>query len=379
MAVNIPKYSGSLTFTSGSSTPLGLYDDDIQFQQQAPKYGDWIAQQLGFPIFDVELSNEQIYGCIEDAVSEYSHWVNTYNIRDNLFSSKGTFHTGSDFNNRYISDNLGVIMKIAKEYGSEVGSGGTVDVKRGYIDLVPDQQWYDLNTLFRDVNEPGKTIEIQKIYHNVAPASSRYMVPFGGVNSSLSQFGFAQYSVATSFVLLPLYADVLRMQQMEFNDQIRRSHFSFRLINNNLQIFPIPRLEKKLWFEYVILEDKNNPLKDNSGAITDYSDVPYSFKTFSYINDVGRQWIKKYALANAKEALGWVRSKYSSIPSADTDISLNGSDLVSAGQTDKQNLLDALKEQLEALTKHAQLQSRAEESDYLQQVLQKVPLKIWVG
>lgn len=379
MAVNIPKYSGSLSFISGSSTPHGYYDNDIQFQQEAPKYGNWIAQQLGWPIMDVELADEQLFSAIEDAVSEYSHWVNTYNIRDNLFNSKGTFNTGSDFNNRYISDNLGVIMKIAKEYGNEVDAGGNVDVKTGSIDLVPYQQWYDLNTLYRDVNEVGNTIEIRRIFHQLVPASARYLVPFGGVNGSLSQFGFSQYSVGTSFSLLPIYADVLRMQQLEFNDSIRRSHYSFKLVNNKVQIFPIPKRAKKLWFEYVVLEDKNNPIKDNVGAITDYSDVPYSFKTFSYINDVGRQWIKKYALANAKEMLGWIRSKYSSIPSAGTDISLNGSDLLSAGQTEKENLIESLKEQLELLTKKAQLEQKAQEAEFLQQSLQRVPLGLWIS
>lgn len=371
MAQNIPKYSGSLNFVSGSSTPNGYYDSDVEFQVQAPKYGNWIAEQLGWPIMDVELADKQIFGCIEDAVTEYSHWVNTYNIRDSLFSSKGTFYTGSDFNGRYISDNLGVITKIGKEYGSEVESGGTVDLKTGSIDLVAGQQWYDLDTLFRDVHEAGLTIEIKTV--------ARYIVPYGGENWMLNQFRFAQHSTSTSFMLFPIYGDVLRMQQIEFNDQMRRSHYSYKLTNNKLQIFPVPRRAKKLFFEYIVLEEKNNPLKDRPGSITDFSDVPYANKTFSYINDVGRQWIRKYALANAKEVLGWVRSKYNSIPSGDSDISMNGSDLLSAGQTEKEKLTETLKEQLELLTKKAQLEMKRDEAQALQDSLAKIPLSIYVG
>ena len=39
---------------------------------------------------------------------------------------------------------------------------------------------------------------------------------------------------------------------------------------------------------------------------------------FTSINDVGKQWIRKYGLALTKELLGIVRSKYGAIPIPET-------------------------------------------------------------
>jgi hypothetical protein len=71
MSVNT-YWSGSGTFVTGSSTPFGLYDNDAQFVSDAPKTAVWVAKRLGYPIVNIELDNEQIWACFEEATSEYS-------------------------------------------------------------------------------------------------------------------------------------------------------------------------------------------------------------------------------------------------------------------------------------------------------------------
>ena len=51
---------------------------------------------------------------------------------------------------------------------------------------------------------------------------------------------------AVQFMMMPLYADMLRMQAIEFNDQMRKSAHSFELRNNKLRIFPNPETNYKL-------------------------------------------------------------------------------------------------------------------------------------
>ena len=48
-------WTGTSSFTSGSSTPFGIYDSDSLFQTDAPKVASWCAKRLGYPIVDVEL------------------------------------------------------------------------------------------------------------------------------------------------------------------------------------------------------------------------------------------------------------------------------------------------------------------------------------
>jgi hypothetical protein len=67
---------------------------------------------------------------------------------------------------------------------------------------------------------------------------------------------------------------------------------------------------------------------------------------------MGRAWIIRYALGIAKEMLGQVRGKYSSVPIPNGEVTLNGSDLISQGQTEKTELITQLREFLEKMTKN---------------------------
>ena len=54
-----------------------------------------------------------------------------------------------------------------------------------------------------------------------------------------------------------------------------------------------------------------------------------------FINSVGRQWIFEYTLALAKEMLGYVRGKYSTVPIPNADVTLNQADLLGAATAEK--------------------------------------------
>ena len=87
--MNITIYDGSATSISGN-TPFGAYDNDLQFQNDGPKIADWCAKRLGYPITDIELKDEQLFACFEEAVTEYGAQVNRFNIRENLLNLQGS-------------------------------------------------------------------------------------------------------------------------------------------------------------------------------------------------------------------------------------------------------------------------------------------------
>ncbi len=275
------------------------------------------------------------------------------------------------------------MITTAENYGTEAGSGGNVDWKKGSIDVVSGSQDYDLDALWASVSESSTDIEIKRIHHEAPPAIVKYFDPFVGSafanQGMLDQFGWGNYSPGVQFVMSPLYADLLRLQAIEFNDQIRKSGYSFELINNKLKIFPIPTSDIKLWFEYIVTKDRSNPLKTSAGRASDYSNVPYANMKYTDINDVGKQWIKKYTLALSKDLLGSIRSKYASIPIPGTAIELNGADLKQEAQTEKDGLIEQLRENLLAAARRAQLEKDKEESENLMETLKRVPLKIYIG
>lgn len=401
MSVNT-YWSGSGTFITGSSTPFGIYDNDNLFVSDAPKVSTWVAKRLGYPIINVELDNEQIWACFEEATSEYSAQVNQFNIRNNLDVLKGK-PLGTNYTQKNVAGtNLPTIFKMAQSYGTLAGVGGNVSLKKGYFNLELTssnanygRQIYDLATeaYSGDTATYGQPLtgsgvrDVVKVYYEPTPAITRFFDPYSvgaqGTLNLISELGFGNYSPAAQFLMMPLYEDLLRMQHIEFNDHIRKSAYTFNIVDNKISIFPVPSPISpisKVYFDYFERDDfdsKSTLVKDN--VVSDYSDIQYDFITYSNINDVGKQWIRKYCLALAKELLGAIREKYNTVPIPDGEVSLDGAALRAEAQVEKDALINQLRETLEELSRPKQMEYKKLESEQQQDMLRKVPLKLYVG
>jgi hypothetical protein len=384
-------WPGSSSFSTGD-TPYGFYDADTDFSgssnHNVDKFSDWAAKRLGFPIIAVELQKEQFYACYEEAITEYSAQVNQFNIRDNMLALQGQ-NTGSgatktDLTHRKLTPTIGRSIQLAEQYGTEAGVGGTVDFKSGSIAVSSGSQVYDLDALWAQPSESGNAIEIRKVFYEASPAVTRYFDPYAGTGDGsynmLDSFGWGNNSPAVQFMMMPMYADLLKVQAIEFNDQIRKSAYSFELVNNKLRIFPNPTSEYKLHFRYLVKQDRNNTLQGKSdGVITDFSNAPFDNMTFANINEVGKQWIKKYGLALCKELLGTIRSKYASLPIPGAETTLDGDTLRTEASTEKEILVTQLREMLDQTSRKALLEADKDEAEYLQEKLAKVPYPIYIG
>ena len=346
MAVNIPIWPGSSSFSAGN-TPFGHYDTDSEFQSSVDKTAEWCAKRLGYPIVDIELQDINFYACFEEATTEYSSQVNQFNIRENLLNLKG-HPTSSNVSQTQLDANLGGLVTLAKDYGTEAGSGGSVTYYTGSFEAKKGQQVYDL----KDASNSGASLEngtigvdefeIKKMMHNAPPAMVRYFDPFVGTGLGSQQmmdtFGWGNYSPGVSFMMQPLYDDLLRLQAIELNDMVRKSQYGFDIQNNRVRLFPIPETPYTVHFHYVLLSERNNPIVATS-VVSDYSNVRYDRIEYSKINHVGKRWVEKYTLALAKEMLGAVRAKFSSVPIPNSEITLDGADLRSEAATEKEILI----------------------------------------
>jgi hypothetical protein len=385
MSVNstINHYPGSSSFFPGM-TPFEIYDNDYHFSTDAPKVALWCARRLGYPIIDVELIDEQFYACFEESVSEYSAQVNQFNIRNNLPQIMGQA-TGSNYTGKMVDGSfLNQVIRLSDSYGTAAGVGGATDIKSGSIDITALEQDYDLKTLYAAVSESGKRIEVTKVFFEPKPALTRFFDPYSisgmGTLNITQEFGFSSFSTATQFVLMPFYEDLLRIQAIEFNDQIRKSAHTFNITNGKLKIFPIPTTNQKLWFEYYVRDEYDtNSLGVRDGRVSDYSNIGYDFTPYQRINDVGRQWIRKYTLALCKELLGAIREKYNTIPIPGGETTLDGAQLRAEATTEKENLITQLRENLDEVSRKKIFENKAAEATQQMEMLQKAPLAIYVG
>ncbi|MAG26833.1 hypothetical protein CMI47_14930 [Candidatus Pacearchaeota archaeon] len=385
-----PIWPGSGSYTDATDTPFSFYTSDVTYVTHSVQTAEWVAKRLGYPIMDVELQGVQMYACFEEAVTEYSSIVNQYNIKENMLKVQGA-PTSSNFTHTVVTD-LGRAITISEAYGAEVGVGGSVDWKTGYVVTSGSQQVYDLDE-WAIVSESSSPIEIKRVFHEAPPAVTRYFDPYAGTGAGtdnvIDSFGWGNYSPGVQFTMMPIYADILKVQAIEFNDQIRKSAYTFELINNKLRVFPIPTAEFKLFFQYIRKDDRwktlTNEVTDTyeSGGQTavqsDFSNIRYDNMVYSYINHPGQQWIRKYTLALCKELLGIIRSKYGSIPIPGAETTMDGETLRSEATDEKTTLVEQLREMLDVSTGDELMQEEAAEAEATQEILKKVPLSIYIG
>ena len=385
-------YSDPITFVSGAQTPYGTYDADSTFQTDILSVTKWVAKRLGYPVLQLEMPSGSIYACFEESINEYSYHINNYNIKNWMWEQygeknriSGSLGTGSL---DPVVPTHGPSITLSEKYGQAVNMGGNVDLKKGYITLSGSNQDYDLQDIWASVSESSKRIEVQRVFNHAPSSITRFYDPYAGSfdqRQLLDAFGFGNVSPAISFILKPISYDLARANSIETSDLVRKSAYSFELHNNNLRIFPRPTTSdtgEKIWFEYYVKDDirnTNHISASMQGGVSDPSNVPYKFITYSSINAPGRQWIRKFTAALSKELLGIIRSKYSALPIPDAEVTLDGEGLKAEGREEKTQLLEELKEFLESVSLTEKLKAEAEESNAQREVLAKAPLPIYIG
>ena len=229
-------------------------------------------------------------------------------------------------------------------------------------------------------------IQIKKIFYKTPKAMWHYYGMHGGTNVVGNFQNYGGYSNATYFQVPPVWDTKQTMQHFEDRLYNRYSHHSFELKNNNLRLFPIPTTThpQQMWIEFSVgidawsqeaLDDPNIGLD----GINNLNTMPFPNIPYDRINSIGKQWIRRFALALCKEMLGTVRSKFSSIPIPGNAVQLNGADLVSQAKEEQTALRDELKEILDELTYSQLMEGDAKMLADTSEVQKHIPLPIYVG
>jgi hypothetical protein len=381
---NIPIWPGSSSFFPGD-TPFGFYDYDSNFQTDASQVADWCAKRLGYPLVDIELQAINFFTAFEEATNEYGAQLYNFQIINNFHTLEGNA-TGSNYNNKLVTPNLGSTINISDQYGNEtIGGGGDYKLESGSLSVKTGTQRYDLLSNVSSSISGSESVYIKRVYHYQPAAINRYFDPYAGtgtgIQSLMQSFGFGNMSPGVNFMLMPMFFDALKIQAIELNDAIRKSGYHFEVVNNRyLKLFPIPNRDYTLHFEYALKSTANAPVKNPAtNLITDISNVPYTNPTYQYINQPGRQWIRRYTLALAKEMLGGIRGKYQSLPIPGETTTLDYARLLQEAANEKTTLIEELKALLEETTRLKQLERQNQEAQQTQETFYKVPYPIYVG
>ena len=107
--------------------------------------------------------------------------------------------------------------------------------------------------------------------------------------------------------------------------------------------------------------------------------MPFQNVSYGSINSIGKQWIRRFSLALAKEMLGQIRGKFAVIPIPGESVTLNAADLLSQAKTEQDALREELKATFDELTYTNLAAKDTELAESTKMTLGKAPVGILVG
>ena len=407
---NIPIWPGSSSFAQVSSsyygtpsvwpppTPFGFYDTDSEFKTDANKVANFCALRLGYPIENVELQDINFWAGFEEATTVYGNELYAFQTRDNYLSLEGA-PISVDVNDDVITPTFSSIVRLSQQYGEEAGAGGNITWFKGQLVLLPGVQDYDLSE-WAIANGIEGGIEIKNVFYQPPPAINQLYSPTlmtgqGGLGGVPPAGVYGMGYGYTNYLMMPTSFTMQNIQAIEMQNTVTLSNYTFNIVNNIISVFPIPGTGDfelgvddggglgyghYLVFDFIKIQDRiDAAFANGTNKISNTSNVPYVNPTYTQINSIGRAWIFEYTLAKAKEVLGLVRNKYSSIPIPGAEVTLNGNELVSAAATEKEALITRLREYFDQTSRQALLERRAAESVARVQEINQVPMTIFIG
>ena len=379
-------------------TPFGFFDSDPAFQQEADGMVTFVKRKMGDDVLSVELTQKEIWACLEEATLEYARYVQEMKIVSELANVLGQPTGSTDLTNKYPQNTLDFLIRLADAYAYQASVGGNYDAQLGYFDLKPGQQDYNIYTMLTSSVDTTKLVvdtlatgsvgkmRVVEVFHFEPLAAQTFLLNASNITNFLAtNFNYESYVNSTVFYVLPVFEDVLRRGMLKEAYRVRRSNYSYQIIGSNLRIFPMPITDidigpngGRLYVKVAPPAGVFDPSfqDDSIYGISGPENVPFSILPYGTITVPGRQWIRQYTLALARELLGLTRSKIKTIPIPNADLQLNGEELVSQGRDDQDRLVTNLKEFLNRLTNEELLKSQAAIAEYMQKMLQLTPMPL---
>ena len=410
--INVLPAGGTVTSVA-ATLPFGIYAASATFLSGAADQVAYTYKKLGGDVLDIELAEGNVYAAYEEAVLEYSYIVNLHQSKNALGSMLGAPTGSFDQDGQLVSSSVGpygkepqlayprydyrITHRVSERNITDVGLGGTLPIYSASIARKAHQQDYDLQSIISASSATGtgsfanqvknKRITIRKVYFKTPRAMWRFYGYYGGFSVVGNLRTYGQYADDSTFEIIPTWQN--KLQAMAYEDALwtRISHYSYEIKNNRLRIFPTPdqTSPEKYWVDFSI-DNQYAPWEEGAGqpgsgveGINNMNTLPFQNLPYESINSIGKQWVRRFALALTKEILGQIRGKFAVIPIPGESVTLNASDLLNQAKAEQDLLREELKTTLDELT-YAELAAKDSTlQDSAENILQAIPTGIFVG
>ena len=400
-----------------AAVPYGMYTGSLEFLTGASTQVNYVYKKLGGDVVDIELTPSNVYAAYEEAVLEYSYIVNLHQseniLSDVLGQTTGTFdHKGEritgpeNVNLAFPRFQFQYARRIGDAVATAAGFGGTTPIYSASFAPISNKQDYDLQTIISGASHTGlddagtavdyadavgnKRVIITRVFYKSPRAMWRFYGYYGGVGVVGNYSTYGQFADDSTFEVIPTWQNKLQAIMYEDSIYTRTSHYSYEIRDNMLRLFPTPGnykgfdgLQDRIWMQFYIDQgdawESNARYDDGVKGINNFNTLPFDNLPYENINAIGKQWIRKFALALCKEMLGQIRGKFTTMPIPGESVTLNHSELLSQAKEEQQALKDKLVEIIDRINYKELAKIDAEVTEAAAQALKQSPLPIFVG
>jgi hypothetical protein len=258
----------------------------------------------------------------------------------------------------FLTKSLDFETRYTYAYSKIVGlqAGGDWVLKKDYVQLVPNQQIYEIPA--------GR--ELNEVLWFTPPTLNNLLFDpwaFGGIAGGgiSGPAGYAQVgNMSGSYFLMPAFDMLLRMQEINIQKRIIAGELTYRVTalpggKKALHLMNTPGgkfdfgnselMQGRVWYWYYDIDggDRDQCLKDNPDIIKLPSDVPFEKISWYELNNPAQIWVRRWFAAYCKETLARVRGKFSgSLKTPDGDLTMDYTALATEAKDEKTKLIEEL-------------------------------------
>jgi hypothetical protein len=343
-----------------------------------------IFHLLGMPLRGVEITEEQMDSFLELSMSDYEQYVENWLIESQWSSLVNIDLDNTSLTRAFTTRSLDYETQYSYAYSKIVGlqAGGPWELKKDYITLSANTQTYIIPAN-REINELLWFTRAELTDSIVDPFLGGFGglggVGFGGVG------GFAQVGTSGSYFMLPAFDLLLRMQDRAMKNKLIGGELTYRITAgpNGTKIvhlyntpggkFDFGNIQNnnyQVWYWYYETDNNRDEcLEANKDIVKLPSDVQTEQLIWSDLNRPAQNWVRRYLMTYAKEALARVWGKFSGdLQVPDSTIKLDYSTLLTEAKDERSKLIDELigtDGMLTRLRPEKLLERRKNEAEYL--------------
>jgi len=364
-------------------------------EPQRTKLYTRVKHLLGAPIRSVEIEDEMMDSLLELSIQDYAQYVNDWLIESQWTSLYGLNLDEQSVTRAFTTRSLDWETQYTYAYSKIVGlqAGGDYVLKKDYIDLVPNQQIYEIPK-GRELNE--------LLWFSRAELDAAFFDPFmggfggfGGIGLG-GAAGFSQMGTMGNYFITPAFDILLRMQDINVKRRIISGELTYRVTalpdgKKAVHLMNVPggkfdfgniqHNEYRVWYWYYDTENREDCLAKNPDVVRLPSDIPIDEMKWDELNNPAQTWVRKWFVAYVKETLGRVRGKFSgNLKTPESELQLEYDSLLTESKDEKSKLYEELSLRLERLRPEKMMEREANIAENLNKSLQfrAMPRQIYV-